>query len=466
CRGRKGCRKNRSRSGHRVATRVSARVQEAEEAAEVGGTVVDAIGAEALGVATPRLHRTDLPNGLTVLSEAVPGARSVAFGAWVRAATLHEAPERMGVSHLLEHMVFKGTTTRTAAEIALSLETLGGSLDAYTEREHTAYQARVLDEHLPDAVDVIGELIFEPLLREADLKLERKVILEEISMVDDTPDDVIFDVHNRAVWGAHPHGFPILGTRETVKSLSIPDLRALHECAYHSGRIVVAASGQVEHDALLEYLERASWMSRGCGDMTPFVVPPPVANEAIAEHVMRKDIAQTHVVLGGAAIAHGDPRRFAFALLGMLLGGGMSSRLFQKVREEMGLAYSVHTFSSSFADTGAHGVYLASAPDTAQQALDAVRDILSRVVQEGLSADDLAAGKRQLRGQLVLSMEGVSSRMYRAATTALYNEPHRSIDELLALVDAVDSDTVLGVAREYFDPARQTLVSLGPKAVV
>ena len=437
----------------------------------VGGTVVDAIGAEALsahalGVSTPGLHRTDLPNGLTVLSEAVPGARSVAFGAWVRAATLHETAEQMGVSHLLEHMVFKGTTSRTAAEIALSLETLGGSLDAYTEREHTAYQARVLDEHLGEAASVIGDLIFEPLLRDADLKLERKVILEEISMVDDTPDDVIFDVHNRTVWGEHSHGFPILGTRETVKSLGVRDLRALHERAYHPGRIVVAASGRIEHDVLLEALEQSGWMSRDRGDMTPFVVPPPTASEAVAHHVERKDIAQTHVVLGGAAIAHGDPRRFAFALLGMLLGGGMSSRLFQKVREEMGLAYSVHTFSSSFADTGVHGVYLASAPDTAQSALDAVREILARVVQEGLSASDLAAGKRQLRGQLALSMEGVSSRMYRAATTALYNEPHRTIDELIALVDAVDQETVLAVAREYFDPSRQTLVSLGPKAVV
>ena len=427
----------------------------------VDGTVVDATGAEA-----PALERTDLPNGLTVLSEAVPGARSVAFGAWVRAATLHEPIEQMGVSHMLEHMVFKGTTSRTAAEIALSLETLGGSLDAYTEREHTSYQARVLDDHLPQAVSVIGDLIFDPLLREADLKLERKVILEEISMVDDTPDDVIFDVHNRELWGAHPHGFAILGTRDTVRGLNVPQLRALHERAYHPGRIVVAASGNVRHADLLAHLEAAGWMSRMKGDVTPFIVAPAAALDAHAHHVPRKDIAQTHVVMGGPSIRHGDPRRFAFALLGMLLGGGMSSRMFQRVREELGLAYSVYTFSSSFADTGNHGVYLATAPETAQQAVDAVRDILSRVVQEGLSDADLAAGKQQLRGQLVLSMEGVSSRMYRAATSALYDEPHRHIDELLALVDGVDTETVLAVAREFFDPTRQVLVSLGPMAAV
>ena len=434
-------------------------------AAVVVARAADGVAVVAIGADARALERTDLPNGLTVLSEAVPGARSVALGAWVRAATLHESAEEMGVSHLLEHMVFKGTTSRTAAEIALSLETLGGSLDAYTEREHTSYQARVLDEHLPQAVSVIGDLIFEPLLRDEDLALERKVILEEISMVDDTPDDVIFDVHNRELWGAHPHGYAILGTRDTVRSLNVPQLRALHQRAYHPGRLVVAASGNVQHDVLLAELERAGWMTRVKGDVTPFVVSPATALDAHAHHVRRKDIAQTHVVMGGPSIRHGDPRRFAFALLGMLLGGGMSSRMFQRVREELGLAYSVYTFSSSFADTGNHGVYLATAPDTAQQAVDAVRDILSRVVQEGLSDADLAAGKQQLRGQLVLSMEGVSSRMYRAATTALYNEPHRRIDELLALVDAVDTETVLAVAREYFDPARQVLVSLGPKAV-
>lgn len=419
----------------------------------------------ATGASAPALRRTDLANGLTVLSEAVPGARSVAFGAWIRAATLHERPEDMGVSHFLEHMVFKGTRTRSAQDIALSLESLGGSLDAYTEREHTSFQARVLDEHLPEAVSVIGDLIFDPLLRPADLALERKVILEEISMVDDTPDDVIFDVHNRLLWGDHAHGFPILGTRETVQQLQVTHLKALHARAYHTGRLVVAASGNVAHDHLVDTLVDCGWGARTSGDMTPFDVPVAAPADPQVKHVKRKDIAQTHLVMGSASIAHSDPRRYAFALLDMLLGGGMSSRLFQRVREELGYAYSVYTFSSSYADTGVHGVYLASAPETAQKALDAVRDVLARVVDEGLPETELIAGKRQLRGQLVLSMEGVSSRMYRAATTALYNEPHRSIEELMALVDAIDADAVRDVARTFFDPSKHTIVSLGPKAV-
>ncbi|MBL0939867.1 MAG: insulinase family protein [Gemmatimonadaceae bacterium] len=431
----------------------------------VDGTAVVAIGADASGAAAPTLHRTDLPNGLTVLSEHVPGARSVAFGAWVRAATLHESPEQMGVSHLLEHMVFKGTRSHSAQDIALSLETLGGSLDAYTEREHTSYQARVLDEHLVDAAGVIGELIFEPLLRHDDLSLERKVILEEISMVEDTPDDIIFDVHNRALWGDHPHGYAILGTRDTVRGLDVDELRALHSRAYHPGRLVVAASGRVDHEQLLEVLDRTGWVQRPRGDMTPFAVDPVEAAGPHAEHVLRRDIGQTHIVLGGQGIAHGDPRRFAFAVVDMLLGGGMSSKLFQRVREELGLAYSVSTFNSAFADTGAHGVYLASTPESAQEALDAVREVMHEVASNGLTAAELAAGKRQLRGQLVLSMEGVSSRMYRAATTALYGEPFRTVDELMALVDAIDEDTVHEVARDYFAPDRHVLVSLGPQAV-
>ncbi|GAB1341228.1 pitrilysin family protein [Gemmatimonas sp.] len=427
--------------------------------------VVVAIGADATGASAPTLQRTDLPNGLTVLSESIPGARSVAFGAWVRAATLHERPDEMGVSHFLEHMVFKGTRSRTSQEIALSLETLGGSLDAYTEREHTSYQARVLDEHLEVAAGVIGDLIFHPLIRPEDLALERKVILEEISMVDDTPDDIIFDVHNRAMWGDHPHGFAILGTRDTVKALDVSHLRALHARAYHPGRLVVAASGRVEHEHLLEVLQRTGWTEQPMGDRTPFPVDPVEVAGPHAEHVKRKDIGQVHVVLGGQGIRHGDPRRFTFALIDMLLGGGMSSKLFQRVREELGLAYSVHSFTSSYADAGSHGVYLASAPETAQQAVDAVRDVLRAVADRGLTSEELAAGKRQLRGQLVLSMEGISSRMYRAATTALYGEPFRTIDELMALVDAIDEEQVRDVARDFFDPDRHILVSLGPKAV-
>jgi predicted Zn-dependent peptidase len=409
----------------------------------------------------PALSRSVLPNGLTVLSETMPGVRSVAFGAWVRSASIHEARERMGVSHMLEHMVFKGTRNRSAKDIALALEVLGGSLDAYTAREHTSFQARVLDEHLPQAADVIADLIFRPALRAADLSLERKVVLEEISMVDDTPDDLVFELHNEALWGPHPYGYSILGTRDTVSSLSVRDLRELHERAYHPEHIVVAVSGNVDHDRLLETLERTGWADVPRGDTPTAATQAPVSRPPQTLHVER-DTTQTHLVFGAPAVSHGDPRRYAMSLVSMLLGGGMSSRLFQRVREELGLAYSVYTYQSFHADAGVHGVYVGTAPATASAAADAIRAELRLLADHGIPDDELAAGKSQLKGQITLSLESVSSRMYRAAAVELYNEPYKPLDELLGEIDRIDGDTVAAICREYFAPEAHTVLSLGP----
>jgi predicted Zn-dependent peptidase len=394
----------------------------------------------------------------------MPGVRSVSFGAWVRAASLHEPRERMGVSHLLEHMVFKGTARRSAHEIALSLEALGGSLDAYTSREHTVYQGRVLDEHLVDAADVIADIVFRPTLRDVDLALERKVILEEIGMVEDTPDDLVFELHNETLWGAHPYGYSILGTRETVNGLRVADLQALHTRAYHPGQLVVAAAGNVEHDRLIDVLGETGWLDAPAGDATALTSPIPFAEKPTVRHVMR-DGAQTHIVAGTTAVAHGDPRRFPLLLLSMLLGGGMSSRLFQRVREELGLAYAIYTYQTFHADMGMHGVYVATAPESAGAALDAIRAELRSVVEEGLPADEVAMGRQQLKGQVTLSLESVSSRMYRAASVELYREPYRTLDDVLALIDAITVDEVASVAREFFAPELLTVVSLGPKGV-
>jgi len=409
----------------------------------------------------PALRRTVLPNGLTVLSETMPGVRSVAFGAWVRSASIHEARERMGVSHMLEHMVFKGTRNRTAKDIALALEVLGGSLDAYTAREHTSFQARVLDEHLPQAADVVADLIFRPALRAADLSLERKVVLEEISMVDDTPDDLVFELHNEALWGPHPYGYSILGTRDTVSSLSVRDVRELHERAYHPEHIVVAVSGNVDHDHLLQTLEQTGWTEVPRGDTPKSATQTPVPTPPRTVHVER-DTTQTHLVFGAPAVSHGDPRRYAMSLVSMLLGGGMSSRLFQRVREELGLAYAVYTYQSFHADAGVHGVYVGTAPASATAAADAIRAELRVLSEQGIPEHELAAGKSQLKGQITLSLESVSSRMYRAAAVELYNEPYKALDELLAEIDRIDVDGVAAICREFFSPELHTVLSLGP----
>lgn len=407
------------------------------------------------------LRATTLPNGLTVLSEFVPGVRSVAIGAWVRAASRHETATVMGVSHLLEHMVFKGTRTRSAKDIALSLESLGGSLDAYTAREHTAFQARVLDRHLREAADVLADMVFRPSLRTDDLALERNVVLEEISTVEDTPDDLVFELHNAALWGAHPYGYSILGTRDTVSHLGRTELRALHERAYHPPLMVVAAAGNVEHEQLLDTLDSTGWMAIPRGTDEPLPASPPVAVDPVEQHITREG-AQTHIVFGSRAVAHGDPRRYTFALVSSVLGGGMSSRLFQRIREELGLAYAVYTFQAFHVDMGTHGVYLGTAPETAATAREAVRTELASVAEDGLTAEEIVAGKNQLKGQVTLSLESVTSRMYRAAGVELYGEPFRSLDRVLAEIDQISEDDVRAVCRDFFPPERQTVVSLGP----
>ncbi len=407
------------------------------------------------------VQRTVLGNGLTVVSEFMPGVRSVSIGAWVRIASVHEPRALMGVSHLLEHMVFKGTRRRSAKDIAMSLENLGGSLDAYTSREHTAFQARVLDAHLTQAADVLGDLIFAPVLRDSDLQLERRVVLEEIAMVDDTPDDLVFELHNELLWGDHPYGYSILGTRETVSAIGVDDLRSLHARGYQPQQIVVAAAGNVAHDELLEVLVRTGWDAVPRGSETLSSPPAPAAASPGIRHVER-EAAQTQIVFGAPTIPYGDARRYAVSLASALLGGGMSSRLFQRVREEMGLAYSVSSFHSYHTDSGTHGVYLATSPENAALATEAVREEMRAAAVSGFTADELAAGKGQLKGQITLSLESSSSRMYRAASTELYGEPYRPIDDVLSQIDAIRDEEVAAIAAAFFAPDVQTVLSLGP----
>ncbi len=358
-------------------------------------------------------------------------------------------------------MVFKGTQQRSAKEIALSLEAVGGSLDAYTSREHTVYQARVLDEHLRLAADIIADIVFRPALRATDVALERRVVLEEIAMVDDTPDDLVFELHNEALWGPHPYGYSILGTRETVRRLGVPELRELHGRAYHPAQMVVAAAGSVTHERLLEVLEQTGWLDVPRGSDELLAAPPPVRMPPTIRSVAREG-TQTHVVIGSDAVRYGDPRRYALVLVSMLLGGGMSSRLFQRVREELALAYAIYTHQSFHADTGMHGVYVGTAPDTADQAIQAILEELTAVAAQGLPADELEMGKMQLKGQLTISLESVSARMYRAAGVELYGEPYRGLDEILSRIDAITAEDVESVAG-YFSPERQTILRLGPQ---
>lgn len=406
-----------------------------------------------------RFARADLGDGLVVLTEEMPGVRSAAVGVWVHAGSVYESADEMGVSHLLEHMVFKGTERRTAREIALALERLGGSLDAYTTREHTSFQTRTLDEHVDAALDVLADLVLHPLLREEDLELEREVVLEEISTVEDTPDDLVFDLHAQALWGDHPYGFSILGTRESVGSLRAADLKRLHRRAYCRQNILVAAAGHISHEHVVARVAEL-FGDAPSGERARRPAPAPAVEPR--EVRVERATAQTHVVFGTRTFGHGDPRRYALVLLSNAFGGGMSSRLFQRVREELGLAYAVYSFQSFYADSGQVGVYVGTRPESADRAVEVVREELAKVAREGLTAQELEDAKGQVKGQLMLSLESSGARLHRLAGFALYDEPFLTLDELIARVEAVTLEQVAEVAAEFLDPERQVVLRLGP----
>ena len=414
------------------------------------------------GSETGRFHRADLGGGLVLLTEEIPGVRSASAGIWVRFGSAHEQRPEMGVAHLLEHMVFKGTRRRNARDLALVLERLGGSLDAYTTREYTSYQARVLDSDLDIALDVLADLVLHPLLRAEDLELEREVVLEEIATVDDTPDDLVFDLHAEALWGTHPYGHTILGTRESVSRLGAAELRRIHDGAYVRRNLIVAVAGNIDHERVAETLARLI----PAADAQPtegLPVPAPATAQPRALSVARAS-AQTHIVFGAPTFAHGDPRRYALVLLSNAFGGGMSSRLFQRVREELGLAYAVYSYQSFYREAGVTGVYVGTRPEWADKATAVIREELDGLAREGLTPDELDDVKGQVKGQMVLALESTGSRLQRLAGCALYDEPYLALDTLVARVDAVTREEVAALAAEYFDPERQVVLRLGPRA--
>ncbi len=407
------------------------------------------------------LRRTTAPNGLVVLTETLPGVRSAAVGIYVRTASAHEPRSQLGISHLLEHMVFKGTERRTAQQLALELEIRGGGLDAFTGRDYTSYQAHVLDADLPLAVEILTDLVRRPVLRESDLEPERNVILEEINGVADTPDDLVFELHAEALWPDHPYGYSILGTAQSLQALSAQDLKALHREGYYRGNCVIAAAGHVDHEQLLTGLEREGWFDGGTREPPrPGIVSAPAVRGA--SRAESRETAQTHIVFGTDTFPLRDRRRFALSILTNVFGGGMSSRLFQRVREELGLAYAIFAYKHFYQGSGQLGVYVGTQPSTADQAVDAINAEYSRLAREGLPMTELANGKQQLKGQVMLSLESPAARMGRLAGFVLHDDRYRPLDEMLAEIDSVSSEDVAAVAAEFFTPERQTVVRLGP----
>ncbi|NES12770.1 pitrilysin family protein [Micromonospora solifontis] len=411
------------------------------------------------------VRRTVLPSGLRVLTEAIPAMRSVSFGIWVAVGSRDETGPQAGAAHFLEHLLFKGTNKRSALEISSEIEAVGGETNAFTTKEYTCYYARVLDEDLPLAIDVMCDLVADSVLAAADVETERGVILEEIAMHDDEPGDEVHDLFATAVYGDHPLGRLISGTEETVTPMTRRQIQGFYRRRYTAPQIVVAAAGNLDHAAVVKLVRQAL---RGTPLDTDPAAPaahrpatPTVRTKPATTLVEPKETEQAHVILGCPGIDRLDERRFALGVLNNVLGGGMSSRLFQEIREQRGLAYSVYSYASQYADSGLFAVYAGCAPGKVDEVLALTRAELARVAADGITADELARGKGMSKGSFVLGLEDTGSRMSRLAKGELLYGNLMPVDELLARVDAVTLDEVNALAADLLGRP-MSLAVVGP----
>ncbi len=405
-------------------------------------------------------HRiTTLDCGVRVVSEPMPAVRSVALGFWIGAGSAHEREEQAGISHLLEHMLFRGSERYGSEEIDQLFDAMGAELNAGTDKEATSVYTRVLDRHLERAFDVIADMVWRP--RMGELEAEREVVLEEIAMYEDDPQDRVFDVLGEAVFGEHQLGRPVIGRAEVVGALTREQLRGFHTERYAPTDVVISAAGSVDHDALVE-------MARAACPQVPS--PQPDSEDAqVGEprferrvRFLRKETEQYHLCLGGRGMAHDDKRRFALRVLDNVLGGGASSRLFQEVRERRGLAYSVFSFSNLYSATGEVGLYVGTRPENLAEALQVIAAELERFVREPADAQELERSRENAKGRLALSLESTAARMNRLGASVLNDLPILSVEEIIARIDAVTADELRELAGELFRGQELSVAAIGP----
>jgi predicted Zn-dependent peptidase len=408
-------------------------------------------------IAPMHYELSTLPSGLRVITEHMPGIRSVAVGCWLDTGTRDEEPNEAGASHFLEHLLFKGSDRMPGREISESFDAMGAESNAFTSKDHTCFWARLLDDDLDRGVEILGEMLQRPAFRTRDIESEREVVIEEINEAEDDPGDVAFEEFTRGIFAGHPLESPVLGTRESIRGMTRDDIFGYWKRRYGSGSTVVALSGSVEHARAVELVE--SIFGDWSGDPVDHehLVPGPssVAN------VRHRATEQAHLVIGGAGFERGDPRRWAFEVLNLVLGGGMSSRLFNSIREDRGLVYSVYSFRTSYADAGAWGVYAATTPAKAVQVLDLIEEEVDAVVADGITAAELERAKGAMRGGLALAMEDANSRMVRLGRDEMIGAPHLSVDERIARLEAVTLDDVQRVATDVLTGPR-VLGAVGP----
>ncbi len=404
------------------------------------------------------VNKTTLKNGVRILTQNIPYVRSVSVGVWVAVGARDESSEENGLSHFIEHMIFKGTTRRTAFRIAKEFDAIGGHTNAFTALETTCYHARVMDTHLETMTDILSDIFLNSVFSPDELERERPVILQEVGMVEDTPDDYIHVLSEQAFWGDHPLGRSVLGSRENILGFDAETLREFMQRLYQPERIVIAAAGNLEHSRFTDLMGPAfeairpgngfpeRTFSKGCSGLS----------------VHERDLEQLHICLEAGGIPINDPRRYAASLLNTILGGNMSSRLFQEIREQRGLAYSVYSFLSSYADSGVSGIYVGTGPEDAAEAVGVMANELKRLKNAPVSPSELQDAKEFSKGGLLLSSESMDNRMFRLAQNEIYQGGYTPVEEIITRIDAVTTEEILALAQTLFKPDPMTLTLLGP----
>jgi predicted Zn-dependent peptidase len=403
---------------------------------------------------------SELDSGERVISEKVPSVRSVSLGFWIGAGSRDEKEDRAGVSHFIEHLLFKGSRSYDAQQIAETFDAMGAELNAATSREHTVVYSRVPDRHVEEAVRVMTDMVFAPAF--ADLDQEREVVLEEIAMYEDTPQELVHDLFSQAVFGAHALGRPVIGTADVISTVSRRAIAGYHRSMYTGGNIVVSAAGNITHERLIELLQRFERESAGEAHRVPRVRRPFVSEPPPGLRFQRKDTEQYHVCLGAPGIARSDDRRFAASLLDSILGGSASSRLFQEIREKRGMAYSVYSFGSQYTDTGLVGVYVGTREENLTACIEICVEQIAEIASGKLRDGELDRAKESLKGRIMLSMESTSNRMSRLGKSLISDSELLTFERIFAEIDAVDVDALVGLAAALLPPERLSASGVGP----
>jgi predicted Zn-dependent peptidase len=401
---------------------------------------------------------TTLSNGVRVITEAMEHVRSVSVGIWVGAGSRRETPEQNGITHFIEHMLFKGTTSRSAEDIARSVDALGGNLDAFTAKELVCFNTKVLDQHLSIAFDVLADLVLHPMFREEDIDKEKGVILEEIKMEADSPDYLVHEIFSSNFWKDHPLGKPILGTPQHVKRFDHAMIQGYYDSVYEPSNIVVTAAGHLTHQGLVELVTQHF---ASLGPASPAAADPVPSTHARIALRNKKSLEQVHLCLGVPSYPLPHQERYACYVLNTLLGGGMSSRLFQNIRERQGLAYAVFSELNPYRDTGCLSIYAGTSVESARKVVESITNEFRQLKEELVSDEELRRAKDHLKGSLMLGLESTASRMSNLARQEMYFGKFFTMDELLESIEAVSADDVQRIARTFFDPKQIALTILG-----